>query len=89
MIIYNIEFKTGAIDDVKYFKRLGDKSVNRKIKALMEELAEHPEIGTGKPEQLKGDLSGCWSRRINREHRLIYTIEEDTVCILSLRGHYN
>lgn len=88
MIIYNLEYKTGALDDIRYFKRLGDKSLNRKIKALLEELAEHPETGTGKPEQLKGNLSGYWSRRINREHRILYKIDGDTVCIFALRGHY-
>lgn len=79
----------GAKQDLRYFKRLGDQSLMRKISRLFMELAEHPEIGTGKPEQLKGDLSGYWSRRINREHRIIYRIEEDTVFILSLKGHYN
>ena len=84
-----IEYSEIALKDILYFKRLGDKSINRKIKALLEELAEHPETGTGKPEQLKGDLSGYWSRRINREHRIIYRMNEETVSILSLRGHYN
>jgi len=41
------------------------------------ELAEHPREGTGKPEMLKGDLAGYWSRRINREHRLVYSIEDE------------
>lgn len=79
----------GAKQDLRYFKRLGDQSLMRKISRLFMELAEHPETGTGKPEQLKGDLSEYWSRRINREHRIIYRIEEDTVFILSLKGHYN
>lgn len=83
-----IEYSEIALKDIQFFKRLGDKSINRKIKDLLEELAEHPEMGTGKPEQLKGDLTGYWSRRINREHRLIYRINENTVYILSLRGHY-
>jgi len=54
----------------------------------LEELAEHPFTGTGKPEPLKHDLSGMWSRRINGEHRLVYEIEDDTVFFYSAKGHY-
>ncbi|WP_307533289.1 Txe/YoeB family addiction module toxin [Pedobacter sp. W3I1] len=54
------------------------------------ELSKHPEIGIGKPERLKFDLSGFWSRQINRKDRLIYKIEENivTVTIISALGHY-
>lgn len=83
-----IEYSEIALKDLKLFSRLGDKSINRKIKSLLEELSEHPEYGTGKPEQLKSNLTGYWSRRINREHRIIYKIDGDTVYVLSLRGHY-
>jgi toxin YoeB len=54
----------------------------------LEELTEHPFTGTGKPEPLKPDLAGMWSRRINREHRLIYEVEENTVFVLSAKEHY-
>jgi toxin YoeB len=47
-----------------------------------------PFTGTGKPELLKHKLSGIWSRRINKEHRLIYEVKDDIVFILSVRGHY-
>jgi len=55
------------------------------------ELAEHPREDTGKPEMLKGDMSGFWSRRINREHRLIYSIDDNivTVSVVSAKGHYD
>jgi toxin YoeB len=49
---------------------------------------EHPFEGTGKPELLKHNLSGCWSRRINQKDRLIYEVMEDSVHIQSARGHY-
>ncbi|MGZ3872978.1 MAG: Txe/YoeB family addiction module toxin [Mucilaginibacter sp.] len=48
----------------------------------------HPETGIGRPERLKYQLSGMWSRRINREHRLIYEIAENAVFIYSAKGHY-
>jgi len=53
-------------------------------------LEEHPETGTGKPERLKNNLTGLWSRRINKEHRLVYYIDGNkvTVTIISAYGHY-
>lgn len=61
-----------------------------KAEKLIFELTEHPETGTGKPERLKGDLSGKWSRRITDKHRLVYEIIEDKVHVnvLSTYGHY-
>ncbi|MBK8390124.1 MAG: Txe/YoeB family addiction module toxin [Saprospiraceae bacterium] len=50
-----------------------------KISLLLEELTKHPFIGTGKPEQLKHILTGCWSRRINREHRLVYEVVDNVI----------
>lgn len=86
-----LEFKEGALEEWNAFKRYGNKPLLAKIKKLLRELEEHPETGTGKVEQLRGDLSGAWSRRINGEHRMIYEIdyERGTVCVLSLKGHYN
>ena len=72
------------------WRKSGQKKTLLKIAALLEELCEHPTTGTGKVEQLKGDLEGFWSRRINKESRLIYKIEEEiiTVFVVSLKGHY-
>ena len=72
------------------WRKSGQKKTLLKIAALLEELCEHPTTGTGKVEQLKGDLEGYWSRRINKASRLIYKIEEDiiTVLVISLKGHY-
>jgi toxin YoeB len=71
-------------------KRQEIKLYNGKITQLLDELAIHPETGEGKPERLKHNLSGYWSRRISSEHRLTYTIDYDKqlVIIYSLRGHY-
>lgn len=73
------------------WRKSGQKKTLLKIAALFEELCEHPTTGTGKVEQLKGDLEGYWSRRINKSSRLIYRIEEDviTVFVVSLKGHYS
>jgi toxin YoeB len=65
-----------------------DKSILRKINALIKECQRHPFEGTGKPEPLKGDLSGYWSRRINREHRLVYKAANGRLTIIQCRYHY-
>lgn len=65
-----------------------DKAMSRKLNGLIKECLRHPFDGTGKPEPLKGDLAGFWSRRIDREHRLVYRIASDTLEILACRYHY-
>ncbi len=67
------------------------KSVIKKIERILYELSEHPYVGTGNPEQLKYELTGFWSRRINQKDRMIYKVEEDivTVYVVSAMGHYD
>lgn len=65
-----------------------DKATLRKINALIKECLRHPFEGTGKPEPLKGDLAGSWSRRIDREHRLVYRVKNDALEIVRCRYHY-
>ncbi len=65
-----------------------DVKIVRKINALIKECRRTPFTGTGKPEALKGNLRGHWSRRINQEHRLVYRIEADTLIIVQCRYHY-
>ena len=65
-----------------------DKKVLRRVKRLIAEAARDPGSGTGKPERLSGDLSGYWSRRIDQEHRLVYTVERDQLIIVQARYHY-
>ncbi len=85
---YHLDFTDKAKEDISAHKKAGNKVVLNKLLILLEEMIEHPFTGTGKPEPLKYKLSGLWSRRINKEHRLIYEVNENTVFILSAKGHY-
>ena len=85
---YHLDFTDKALEDIAFHKESGNKPVQKKLLQLLGELAEHPFIGTGKPEVLKYQLSGNWSRRINHQHRLVYQVEGEIVTILSARGHY-
>ena len=86
---YHLYFTDKAKEDITAHKKAGNKVVLNKLLTLLEELVEHPFTGTGKPEPLKHDLSGIWSRRINREHRLVYEVDESTIFVHSVKGHYN
>ena len=66
-----------------------DKKTLKRINKLIKEISRDPFAGTGKPEPLKHNLTGFWSRRINDEHRLVYAVEEHTILIFSCRGHYD
>ncbi len=87
---YSVELVGTSREDLQKIHKSGNKAVIKKIEALFLELSEHPQSGTGKPEQLKG-FSNMWSRRLDKKNRLIYTINNDivTVYIISLQGHYN
>ena len=65
-----------------------DRAIVGKINRLIRECQRHPFEGAGKPEPLRGDYSGWWSRRIDREHRLVYRVEESTLIIVQCRYHY-
>jgi toxin YoeB len=81
-----------AIEDLKYWKKTGNKAIQKKITNLIQAIQENPYEGIGKPEPLRYNLSGAWSRRINHEHRLVYEVNERNeiiiLDILSLKGHY-
>ena len=85
-----LDLKPKAIDDLRFFKRSGNRATVRKIDKILHELETDPENGTGKPEQLKYDLSGMYSRRLNYTDRIVYEIDYDNnmVHIYSFRGHY-
>lgn len=87
---YQLILMPEAERHLEEWRKSGQKKTLLKIASLFEELREHPTSGTGKVEQLKGELEGYWSRRINKAARLIYKIEEDiiTVFVVSLKGHY-
>lgn len=77
--------------NLKEWRKSGQKKTIKKIADLFEELRQHPTTGTGHVEQLRGNLSGLWSREINKGDRLIYCIEDDKVIVtvISLKGHYS
>ena len=83
-----LQFYSKAWEHYLYWQK-NDKQVLKKINALISETCRTPFEGSGKPEQLKYELSGIWSRRINQEHRLVYSVEDEIVTILSCRFHYN
>jgi len=87
---YTLEFTGTALADIEKHKKSGDKAVLKKIEKLLNELIEHPATGTGQPEMLKHELSGLYSRRINKKHRLVYSIDDQiiTVYVLSAWSHY-
>ncbi len=87
---YTLKLTPNAVEDIEYLKKAGEKATLKKLGVLLEELTEHPRTGTGKPEELKHNLAGCWSRRINAKHRLVYRIKEEQVIVIILyaSGHY-
>ncbi|WP_455589239.1 Txe/YoeB family addiction module toxin [Bacteroides rodentium] len=88
---YIIEIEPKAVQDIAELKKSGNKTAITKIEKLLIELKEHPTTGTGQVEALKNNLSGFWSRRIDKFNRLIYTIKEEivTVTVISAKGHYD
>ena len=87
---YTLEFSKIALEDIEKHKKSGNKSTLKKLEKLLNELMEHPTEGTGQPEMLKHNLQGLYSRRINKKHRLVYSIKEEiiTVYVLSAHSHY-
>ena len=71
-----------------YCSWVGDRKTLTRINRLITEASRDPGTGTGKPERLSGDLTGFWSRRIDQEHRLVYTVEGDQLVIVQARYHY-
>lgn len=76
-----------AWQDYLYWQSADKKSVKR-INALIKAIARQPFSGMGKPEPLKHQWTGYWSRRINREHRLVYKVAEESIVIVQCRYHY-
>ena len=83
-----ILFSEQAWSEYLYWQQ-NDRRVIRKINALIKDISRHPNTGIGKPEMLKHDLAGLWSRRIDHEHRLIYKAAAKEVRIYSCRYHYD
>ena len=83
----DIQFTPDAFDQYSGWLT-SDKSIFKRLNKLIAECARTPFAGTGKPEVLKQDLKGYWSRRINDEHRLVYRVEETYIKIVACRLHY-
>jgi len=77
-----------AKEDIKFFIKSGQTGLVKKIEKLLIEIKQTPFSGTGKPEPLKHNHAGKWSRRINSEHRIIYKLDNEIIYIYSTRGHY-
>ncbi|PZW80551.1 toxin YoeB [Pseudomonas sp. 2848] len=84
----SVAFTAEGWEDYGYWRN-SDVAIFQRINTMICECLRSPFKGTGKPEPLKGDLSGFWSRRITREHRLVYFYEAGTLSILQCRYHYD
>lgn len=84
-----IRYTPEAVADFAYWKKSGNLAIRKKITQLLEDIVKHPYSGIGKPEALKHEMFGSWSRRITLEHRLVYeVISDEIVEVQSARGHY-
>lgn len=81
-----VAFTADGWDD--YTSWAGNRMILLRINRLITEASRDPAVGAGKPERLRGDLSGCWSRRIDHEHRLVYMVDNDDLLIVAARYHY-
>lgn len=84
----NVIWSDESWNDFEYWLD-NNKKIVKRIRKLIKDIRRHPFEGIGKPEPLKGDMSGLWSRRINDEHRLIYFVDNDGLKIVSARFHYS
>ena len=88
---YTIDWEERAKRDVQKLRQSGNKAIFKKFTKLLEELQEHPRTGTGQVEHLKGYIyEETWSRRLSKEHRIVYEIHDNTLVVLmiSAYGHY-
>lgn len=83
----NLEFEPQAFDDLAWWISR-DRKKTQRILNLLREIQRTPFRGTGKPEPLKSDLAGYWSRRIDKEHRIVYRVFDEKILIIACRGHY-
>ena len=83
----NLLFLEDAWQDYIYWLKT-DKAVLKKINELIKDCMRQPFSGVGKPEPLKFNMSGCWSRRITSEHRLVYRVENESLILIQCRYNY-
>jgi toxin YoeB len=82
-----VVFENTALEHLAYWAKT-DLKILKKIVQLAENAAQTPFEGIGKPERLKGNFQGYWSRRITQEHRIVYEVTDDTISIILCRHHY-
>jgi toxin YoeB len=82
-----LEFDAAALEDLVWWIEQ-DRNKALRIMSLVKDVQRDPFKGIGKPEPLRHELKGCWSRRIDQEHRLIYQVTEEKIRILACRYHY-
>lgn len=87
---YLVELEPQVVKEIKAIKKSGDKASIKRLEKIIKELSETPYEGVGKPEALKHELSGYWSRRVNSRDRLVYKVVEEKVWVIvvSAKGHY-
>ena len=83
----NIAFTDKGWED--YTSWADERKILKRVNRLIKDASRDPAMGTGKPERLSGDLSGFWSRRIDQEHRLIYTVRDNQLVVVAARYHYS
>jgi len=83
-----ITFSENAWEDYLYWQSI-DRKILKKINSLLKDIQRNPFEGIGKPESLKYDLAGYWSRRISQEHRLVYKIDNQNIVVIACRYHYD
>jgi toxin YoeB len=83
----NLEFDPAGFEDLAWWIEKDRKTALRIVR-LLREVQRDPFRGTGKPEPLKHELAGCWSRRIDQQHRLVYEVHEEKIRVLACRFHY-
>jgi toxin YoeB len=82
-----LEFDSAAFEDLAWWMQ-NDRAKALRILKLIRDMQRDPFQGVGQPEPLRHELSGCWSRRIDHEHRLVYQVLQDRIRILACRYHY-
>jgi toxin YoeB len=83
-----IEFTPEAKKEFDYWLKTGNKAILKRIGLLIESIEKEPMMGVGKPEPLRHNLAGKWSRRITQEHRMVYKVDRNIITLYSLKGHY-
>lgn len=83
-----LSWDKNAWEDYLYWQTYSDKAILKRVNELIRDALRDPFSGIGKPERLKENLKGCWSRRITQEHRLVYMVVDDRLHILQCRYHY-